>query len=215
MDFYNDLKNEEWMKKKYIISDGTGKGLHPSGNLLLSKYVLSSSNLCVHYFDPKTFLLGQLNINGRIVNIGVIHLKAGNFKEYGQIREEEIKDTLSILLNDDIHDAFLIGDFNFRDEDKESNKSLENQFVDSWQKVQGTKNEGFTYDLIKNQMALAISNIINIVKGTDQTFSGRYDRILCSSKGNYWRVKDSFILPLNQYIYQKKVNPSTALITLD
>ncbi len=79
-EFFLRLKQEEWVRQHYYISDITGNSVKPVGNLLLSRFPFDSleQRSYIHYGRPKTLLLGHISsLNGRRLSVAVVHLKAG------------------------------------------------------------------------------------------------------------------------------------------
>jgi len=102
-----------WVRDNYFISDVQGYSCFPHGNLLLSKFPFQNNR--IHNYKQencglKKMILANFLINNRNFSIGVVHLKAG---VEVQIRKGEVEESMELQVDAD--DAFLIGDFNFRE----------------------------------------------------------------------------------------------------
>jgi len=146
-------------------------------------------------------LIAELEINSRKVSIGVLHLKAGKCAEFEHVRKQQISETIPLILRPGIDDGFLIGDFNFKDIENETNQELQKNFVDIWEYLH-PKDSGLTFDLEKNSMAKVISDVVSVVKGTIPS-SSRYDRILMNSL--YWKIGKIDIIKLQSENNNRKL----------
>jgi len=193
---------QEWVRQSYYVSDITGSTITPYGNLLLSKLPFKDIHLCHYKIEPKSFIVANFLINDQLQSFVNIHLKAGVFKTFGPTRVSQLNQiigeqlfgicvearndndntTVSIPYDAPISTshAFLVGDFNFKDWENETNPDLEKFYTDCW--VYLHKDDvGFTYNLETNQLAKYISDKVSEKKGTTG-YSSRFDRILAFPK---------------------------------
>jgi hypothetical protein len=120
--FLDLLLKESWTQS-YFFSDVVGTSVTPGmsrwyyvqtpeGNLLLSKIPFERIYLYQYNYSHKTILIAELMINQQRVCIGVVHLKAGNFKQFGKMyvyviyisyrsfrRDSQITETFETLNN--------------------------------------------------------------------------------------------------------------------
>jgi hypothetical protein len=173
------------VRERYVIGDCKG-ALLPYSNFFISKFPMAFAETRLYENDPKSFIVCRTMVNGRRLCLGIVHLKSGNCKEFGDIRRREISETLKGLMEEEADDFFLMGDFNFKDIENEKNEELDSFFQDSWLVVYGESKRGFTHDLELNDLGKAMSDRIDQVKGTKGSNS-RFDRILFRS--NRWKPK--------------------------
>jgi hypothetical protein len=80
-------------------------------------------------------LLGEFLINGRRMSIGVVHLKAGNYRQFGHCRKLQMHDCILYQQREELDDCILFGDFNIKDEEGETAEQLESTYLDTWTAV--------------------------------------------------------------------------------
>lgn len=81
-DFHTSLLKQKWLQQNYHISDITGESVNP-GVMLLSKYPIGQVFSYQYTRSRKVFVVCEVFINNRRLVVGVVHLKAGNFQQYG------------------------------------------------------------------------------------------------------------------------------------
>eukprot|EP01124_Arcella_intermedia_P010636 TRINITY_DN17158_c0_g1_i1.p1 TRINITY_DN17158_c0_g1~~TRINITY_DN17158_c0_g1_i1.p1 ORF type:complete len:389 (-),score=107.35 TRINITY_DN17158_c0_g1_i1:76-1242(-) len=185
--FYRMILEQEWVRKKYFVSDVKGHSCFPHGNLVLSKHAFES--ICIHNFkykncNLKNMLLATFKINNRRVSMGVVHLKAG--VDY-DMRKGEVEEAIELQQGEE--DLFLIGDFNFREggnEPIEDTPLKEAGYVDIWEALHPDNKNAVTYDIENNVIASIVSKMATERTGrTGKSF--RYDRMYIKSKS--WQAQ--------------------------
>lgn len=171
------VKNEEIMEKYKHISDTNGESVQPYGVILLSKYPMKQLRTIPLESDMgRDFLLGDYEINGKLVGIGSVHLESLSSKETRKIQLQTIAATLSKG-----YDHWIVmGDFNFDNEINfgDAPLPLENDMlqetmptaIDTWFALnKNDKSSGKTYDSTINKMLQKYERM-------------RYDRVMLNSK---------------------------------
>jgi len=193
-DYFHELLQQDWVRRDYYISDLSGRSISPYGNILLSRYRFHAMNMYTYKHGQKSMLLADFQINGRKLRIGVVHLKAGNYKQFGMFRKKQVIETVSLMKMGGVDDMIVLGDFNFKDEDNETHKELEDEYTDVWQKLHGRSTDemqrnGFTYNLETNSLAKIISDTVESIRKTPG-HSSRFDRVYIKCKDQYWKGED-------------------------
>eukprot|EP01130_Rhizamoeba_saxonica_P005563 TRINITY_DN2218_c0_g2_i1.p1 TRINITY_DN2218_c0_g2~~TRINITY_DN2218_c0_g2_i1.p1 ORF type:complete len:391 (+),score=63.55 TRINITY_DN2218_c0_g2_i1:47-1174(+) len=192
--FYNELLEADWIKQGYYVSEG-GLTIQGHGNIIISKYPIKE---CVYHHFPedacpyKAFVLSSLIINERLFSIGVVHLKAGALANV-TLREREVADAINLQNDNHIHDALLIGDFNFRDGGVDNEEPIESEVIESiytdcWKEVH-PDDLGLTYipDDDHNFIARVVSDQATKRHGR-KAKALRYDRAYI--KSDRWTIQN-------------------------
>jgi hypothetical protein len=82
--FHSPLLTQKWLQNKYYISDISQESVNP-GVMLLSKYPFGRVFSYQYTRSRKVLLVAEVFINSRRLVVGVVHLKAGNFQQYGMM----------------------------------------------------------------------------------------------------------------------------------
>uniref|UniRef100_A0A7S4GJQ2 C2H2-type domain-containing protein n=1 Tax=Eutreptiella gymnastica TaxID=73025 RepID=A0A7S4GJQ2_9EUGL len=167
--FVEMLMTQPWVQRSYFVSEVSSVVVQPFGQVILSRIPLTSVQL-YHMNKVKTALFGHMMIGGVDHAFCVCHL-VSNFSAAADIHSlrQAHLDTIFWELSQRASCSFVIGDFNFGDE--EGNYTLE-PYADVWTQLRGN-DAGYTYDVERNSLAK--------VTMKEDSLSRRYDRILVHS----------------------------------
>jgi endonuclease/exonuclease/phosphatase family metal-dependent hydrolase len=141
-DFHAELLQQGFVRERYFLSDLTATSLVP-GNLIMTKFPMTKVYLHQFKMSPKTMCLAKGLVNGRMISIGAVHLKAGLASLFGFIRARQVREAIQLQALYKFEDGILVGDFNFRegspqmdeiaDKQREEAPMLtENGYTDLW-----------------------------------------------------------------------------------
>lgn len=91
--------------------------------------------------------------------------------QYETTRKSQVEQTMQLQLAHEADAYFLLGDFNMRDIDNETNDQLEEAYVDLWLATHGpidpsSRGGSYTFDLSTNATAKCISDKVTAIKKT-------------------------------------------------
>ncbi|MBX7220075.1 MAG: RNA repair domain-containing protein [Blastocatellia bacterium] len=167
------LLAQDWLKSWYVSEPENGDTVDPYGVCLLSRFPFA-------YFEKrfsahKRLLIGSWQLNGRILNVAVVHPPSGDKKENQEARSQHLQ-SLTKLANQFGGNWVLAGDFNIRAE-VEFAPLRQNGFLDLWPQHQ-PDDPGFTFDPQVNELAAKLS-----LTGKP----ARFDRIWLRSEALDWK----------------------------
>uniref|UniRef100_A0A7S1JGB0 C2H2-type domain-containing protein n=1 Tax=Eutreptiella gymnastica TaxID=73025 RepID=A0A7S1JGB0_9EUGL len=167
--FVEMLMQQPWLQRSYFVSEVSSVAIQPFGQVILSRIPLVSVQL-YHMNKVKTALFGHLMIGAVDHAFCVCHL-VSNFSAAADIHSmrQAHLDTIFWELSQRAENSFVLGDFNFGDE--EGNYTIE-PYRDVWKDLRGP-DVGYTYDIDGNSLAK--------ITMKEDSLSRRYDRILSHS----------------------------------
>jgi poly(A) polymerase len=162
----------DWVQNYFISESPSGHNVKPYGNLIMSRWAF---NLVEHQFSGhKRVLVGNWNINDRVVHLANVHLTSDRGENALQKRTQQLA-TVVGYLQQQAGDRLIVGDFNMRGDEQNEIINYGN-FIDLWKKLYPDR-AGYTFDPNTNDLAMLMS-----LAGQP----GRFDRILwCSMDTNY------------------------------
>jgi poly(A) polymerase len=188
-EFLSELIKEDWLKKKYLISDIDGSTLDPYGVILLSSIPLETLTYFKYLEKSKPILFSTFNLNGKPFGLAILHLPSDKTAQCEKKREFQLKQAVGKLK--DIENSIIMGDFNFGDEDQSYAKIYEN-WNDLW-KQKYPKSKGYTYDPDSNYTAKAT---------TSKFLCKRLDRMLSNSK--IFHIEEVTLIGTESFYIQEK-----------
>eukprot|EP01080_Neovahlkampfia_damariscottae_P007377 gene7377-11699_t len=197
--FLNELLKEEWIKKKYLISDIDGMTLEPYGVLLLSTIPLDSLTFYKFSEKSKPLISSFFKFNEKSFGVCVVHLPSDKTNEAEKKREILLKQATGILNH--IENALIIGDFNYSDQDESLYSSIYKDIYSDLYRLKNPKEQGYTYDPSVNSIAKMTSS---------KLISKRLDRILMKNVEKFEVGEVNLIGTESFYIEQKNclIHPS-------
>jgi tyrosyl-DNA phosphodiesterase 2 len=170
--FLKMLLEQEWVRKDYLLSDGTGRTVHPYGVLMLFRS--QPEKLTLQELPSRMergLLLGTFKLNGKQTAVATVHLESWQRSE--PFRKKQLEQIFLSLAQYD--QVFLMGDFNFCSTWDE-NKNIDSNYLDVWAHLHPGR-PGYTEDTNINIMRLN-------QKGKPK--SVRFDRVLLRSANQLW-----------------------------
>lgn len=170
--FLKLLLDEEWVRKDYLLSDGTGKTVDPYGVLMLFR--TKPDKLTLRQLPSRMergLLLGEFQINDIKIAVATVHLESWRSSE--PFRKKQLKEVFSSLAKYD--HVFLTGDFNLCSTWDE-NRNIDPGYTDCWAHIHPNR-PGCTEDTSINIMRFQ-------QKGKPK--SVRFDRVLVRSTNELW-----------------------------
>jgi len=165
---------DDWVRRRYRVSDATGETVQPHGVLLLSAVPLGSLALChLPTEKDRKLLLAELETTCGPLYVGTVHLESSPAST--GMRLEQLDRVLPVLHG--AEQALLMGDLNFDPADRGEQSRIEPGFTDLWQALR-REDPGHTVDSERNAMRYMHKQLSK---------RARFDRILLRSKGAVWR----------------------------
>jgi len=168
------ILTQDWIRRRYQVSDSTAETLRPHGVLLLSRIPMNGLVLCrLPSQKDRKLLVAELETSCGTLFLGTVHLESS--PESTPIRLEQL-DRILPGLNGARH-AVLMGDFNFDPADQTEQSRIAQRYTDLWPALRGDE-PGYTADSELNAMRFLHKQFHKRV---------RFDRILLRSSPAAWR----------------------------
>lgn len=190
--FLNLLLKEEWIKKKYLISDIDGSTLDPYGVLLLSSIPLDSVIFKKFSEKSKPMVSGFFKFNEKSFGISILHLPSDKTNEPEKKREILLKQAIGILK--EVENTLIVGDFNYGEKEEYLYSPIYQDTYKDLYRVKNPKEQGFTYDPSINITANITSS---------KLISKRLDRILMKNSEKF-EIGDVNLIGTESFFVEKK-----------
>ncbi|MCP2731753.1 poly(A) polymerase [Limnofasciculus baicalensis] len=166
------LLAEDWVKFYNISESPKGETLEWHGLLLLSRLPLILVEY--RYSQRKRVLVGKWLLNGKPLNVAVVHFTSDYNKNAIAVRSKQLAILLEYLKTQP-GDSLIIGDFNLKG-NEQAEILTQNNFIDIWQTLH-PDDAGDTFDIQRNPLAAMMS-----LTG----LSARLDRMMLKSQEPDW-----------------------------